>query len=431
MKFLKTITLGCLLCLGVISFFPQTVCAQSSGIRVHFRLSDSTYRLNDLVADFDDTETLRELERRAYFGTRQEKLSRITELMQCGATREQAMNYVLIGLKEEVRRLQARYDVLPKDASVTFSPSEPTPFAFRREKSGKRLKIDALYAEIFEQLQRSEEITVTEQTERVLPAVTEQQLKAQTTLKAVFSTDYSASSAARKQNVRLALQKFHGKVVKSGQKVSFNDVVGERSAANGFQNAKIIVNGEYVDGIGGGVCQASTTLYNACLLAGLKINSCARHTLQSSYVEPSFDAMVSSATDFVFTNDTPSDLYFKIDSNDTTVAVSIYGVPNEYEIRRKSVVVKREKAQYDVREDQDGTYLDRVRYADESFVLKAGHDAVTSRGYLEYYKNGKKVKEKLLREDVYKGTKGILIRGGTLRRETKILSENLQESAEN
>ena len=139
-----------------------------------------------------------------------------------------------------------------------------------------------------------------------------------------FTTRFDGGNAARSHNIRLAAKLINGSVVKNGETFSFNATVGQRTPERGFKRAKIIENGEFVEGIGGGVCQASTTIYNAVLTAGLKIEEWHRHTLKSSYVKPSFDAMVNSnGADLVFVNDTASPIYIRTLWKDIPFAAAV------------------------------------------------------------------------------------------------------------
>ena len=108
-----------------------------------------------------------------------------------------------------------------------------------------------------------------------------------------FNTDYSTSKEERAHNVALASSNFCWIVVKKGETLSFNTVVGLRSEERGYKNAKVIVNGEYTQGVGGGVCQVSTTLYNSWIRAGMTAKSVQSHSLPSSYCGLSQDATVS------------------------------------------------------------------------------------------------------------------------------------------
>jgi hypothetical protein len=120
---------------------------------------------------------------------------------------------------------------------------------------------------------------------------------------------------------------------------SFNKTVGARTEKNGYKVSKIIVGGEFVDGVGGGVCQVSTTLYNAVLLAGLNITECHPHSLPVSYVAPSFDAMVNSgSSDLRFINNTYNPIIIKAFADGTTLKIEIWGEPLLVNYSRQSVV---------------------------------------------------------------------------------------------
>ena len=119
---------------------------------------------------------------------------------------------------------------------------------------------------------------------------------------AKFSTYYGDSSENRKHNVALAAKAIDGFVLPPEEEFSFNDTVGARTEERGYRTAYIISEGNFVEGVGGGVCQVSGTLYNCALLADLAVTCVHPHSLPVSYVAPSFDAMVSSASDLRFAN---------------------------------------------------------------------------------------------------------------------------------
>lgn len=103
-----------------------------------------------------------------------------------------------------------------------------------------------------------------------------------------FSTYYGDSKQNRKDNIALAARKIDGLVLYPEDEFSFNDLVGRRTVENGFKTAYVIQNGDFVEGVGGGVCQVSSTLYNCALLANLAITCVRAHSLPVSYVAPSF-----------------------------------------------------------------------------------------------------------------------------------------------
>ena len=168
-------------------------------------------------------------------------------------------------------------------------------------------------------------------------------------LLSTFTTDFSSSSEGRKTNVRLAAKRIDGIVIGAGEVFSFNDVTGERTVENGYATSPIIEYGQYTLGVGGGVCQVSTTLYNAVIRAGLKILSVAPHSLPVGYVSPSMDAMVSQATDFRFFNNTPYNITIMSETKSDKLTFKIFGykmITDGEEIRFVSKVVDRLPAVY-------------------------------------------------------------------------------------
>jgi vancomycin resistance protein YoaR len=178
------------------------------------------------------------------------------------------------------------------------------------------------------------------------------------------------------------MEKFNGLVISNGQTASFNKIVGKRTAEAGFKEAKIIVDGEFVPGIGGGVCQASTTIFNALLLSGLKIETSHNHSLPISYVPIGRDAMVSSCADLVFTNNTGGNLYFETGTTRNTAWIKIYGNKTSVQYKPRTTVTE-----MPLKDDE----CDPAR---------------KSTTYLDAYRDGRLVHTKLIRKSSYRSTKG-------------------------
>lgn len=122
-------------------------------------------------------------------------------------------------------------------------------------------------------------------------------------LLAKFSTNYNARDTDRTTNLRLAAEKINGTVLMPGETFSYNTVVGERTIAAGYKEAAMYQNGEVVDGLGGGICQISTTLYNAVLYSNLEIVERRNHQFVPSYASAGRDAtVVYGSIDFRFKN---------------------------------------------------------------------------------------------------------------------------------
>lgn len=122
-------------------------------------------------------------------------------------------------------------------------------------------------------------------------------------LLSTYSTKYAVSNTNRTTNLRLAANKINGTVVMPGETFSYNKVVGARTISAGYKEAPIYVKGEVVDGLGGGICQVTSTLYNAAVYANLEIIQRTNHQFVPSYVTASRDAtVVYGSIDFQFKN---------------------------------------------------------------------------------------------------------------------------------
>lgn len=161
---------------------------------------------------------------------------------------------------------------------------------------------------------------------------------------AIFSTKYSASNKDRTTNLRLASNKIDGTIIMPGETFSYNKVVGKRTIAAGYKEADIYENGQVTSGLGGGICQISTTLYNAVVAADLDIVSRRNHMFIPSYVPGGKDAtVVWGSTDFKFKNTRDYPIRVESSVSDGIATVSIYGLRNEteYDISIESNTVKR------------------------------------------------------------------------------------------
>lgn len=228
-------------------------------------------------------------------------------------------------------------------------------------------------------------------------------------LRAEFTTDYSKSSAERKHNIALAAKALNNAFIDVKAEFSFNGVVGLRTAARGYRNAKIIVKGKFTDGVGGGVCQVSTTLYNAAVLSGMKITEHHAHSLAVSYVEPSFDAMVNSGSaDLKFVNATKNPVVIKTKTDGEKITVRIYGEKMNEKIKRKSLIKQYIDAPMEKFKDDKLEYPDL--YVGEERIISFGKQGIKSEGYIITEKNGKK-SERKLRADYYAPISGITIIG--------------------
>lgn len=223
-------------------------------------------------------------------------------------------------------------------------------------------------------------------------------IKSDLVLLSSFTTSYPRSSLGRCENIRLATSKINGTILMPNEEFSFNHIVGLRSKQNGFKVAKVIFNSKYVDGVGGGVCQVSTTLYNAWLLSGMRVNEFHAHTYASSYVKPSFDAMVSFGyADLKLINNTNGYILIEGKTDNKKVTFNIYGSSKVTSNRISRVSVIEKALPYSSK-----TEIDETMIGETERIVTYGKCGIISSGYLIYYdeKTGKRRKKKL-RRDVY------------------------------
>ncbi len=190
-----------------------------------------------------------------------------------------------------------------------------------------------------------------------------------------YSTRYSTSDRDRTTNLQLAASKINGTVIMPGETFSYNQVVGERTIAAGYKEAPIYVSGEVVDGLGGGICQITSTLYNAVLYANLEIVERSNHQFVPSYVKASRDAtVVYGSIDFKFKNNRDYPIKLVCSVSGGIAKFDIYGLrtDNEYEVEISSYVTG---------STANSTYSEAYR------ILK---------------QNGQVVSTELLSKDVYK-----------------------------
>ena len=161
------------------------------------------------------------------------------------------------------------------------------------------------------------------------------------------TTSFRASQTSRSHNIKLAAQELDGVVLLPGEVFSYNTVVGRRSASRGFRIAPIFANGRHVPGIGGGVCQVSSTTYNAALLAGLKIRERHNHQMVVGYVPVGLDATVDFGNkDLKFENDTGGPIALVTEYKPGRLTVRVLGSKPPSGLTYKLVVTDKSSSGY-------------------------------------------------------------------------------------
>jgi len=226
-------------------------------------------------------------------------------------------------------------------------------------------------------------------------------------LLAEFSTNYNPGAKDRTTNLRLASNKINNTVVLPGETFSYNKVVGKRTTEAGYKEAPSYAGGKVVNDIGGGICQITSTLYNAVVLANLDIVSRSNHQFVPSYVKAGRDAtVVYGAIDFKFKNTRKYPIKIKSTVSGGVARVQIYGMKEEteYEVKIETKIT--------------GSIPMKTVYEDDPTLEKGkekveqkGHNGTYSEAYKVVYLNGKVVSRTLLSKDKYNQMSTIIKRG--------------------
>lgn len=280
----------------------------------------------------------------------------------------------------------------PVNASFTKNP-----YAICKEENGLDFAISIDEAKkIIAQKQESYTIPL----KTLKPSITVKNLgqEAFPDLLATYSTTYAASNINRSTNISLATKSVNGYVLMPGETFSYNDTVGQRTAARGYKEAGVYLNGEVTTGLGGGICQVSSTLYNAALLANLEIVDRSNHTFKPAYVPAGQDATVSwGSPDFKFKNNRNYPIRIVASAGSGRVSFNIYGLKTDDDYQVKIVSSEVAPVPFTTQYQNDSSLPSGTQK-----VIQAGSNGCKTQTYKILYKNGVEVSRTLINSDTYK-----------------------------
>ena len=271
---------------------------------------DQTYEVNDLMA---------------------EKLDSLLTEIYSGEPKE-SYTFDTTGLEEmakaEAETVASKWDKKAKNGSISSYDDSTGKFQFTGAENGQAVDQEKLASDIVSALNEKHfDAVITATVNTVEPEFSESTAREKYKTVSTVTTKTTAN-AKRNTNVRLAAKAINGTVLQPGETFSFNKTVGERTEAKGYQEAGAYSNGEVVQEIGGGVCQVSSTLYNAVVKAGLKTVTRRSHTFEPTYVTPGMDATVSwGGPDYEFVNNSNTAIGIRASYADQECTVSIYAIP--------------------------------------------------------------------------------------------------------
>lgn len=302
-------------------------------------------------------------------------------------------------IQEKIDAFADKVDCDPENATIKAFNSSTGTFTYTEGKNGLKVDRDKLLEQVLTALKENKETKIEAPVEEIAFEKSESDVAGHIQKLGTFST-YSTNTAAGNHNMSLALASINGSVVQPGDTFSFNTATGDTTNGSlGYQQAGAIVGGKSTLQYGGGICQASTTLYGAVARSGLEIVTRYNHTWPSTYVDIGQDATVDyPALDFVFRNNTEYPIYISAGMSGTQLTVTLYGYkPDTWD-------------KISVYSQQTGTiaqpateYVEDSSLAAGTFELyrqgNAGRTATASR---VYYKDGQVVKTESLPSSTYR-----------------------------
>lgn len=309
-------------------------------------------------------------------------------------------------MTESLNRLLSSYNKPAVDAS--FEISDQNTMIIKGEQSGLAYDQEALKSQIkaLDIFHPNSEVKV--EFKDQTPQVTAAQLESQkiTGLLATYTTHFDPSQAARTDNVRLAAKALDKATIKPGDILSFNKLVGERTVEGGYKDAYIIVDGKFVPGLAGGICQVSTTLYNTGLLANLPVKQRSNHDLAITYAPLGQDATVAYPDlDLKFENNTGAYLLIRTTTTSNTLTIQLYGKVNP----GQEVLIT--NTTESVIQPEEQRLTDETLKRGQSIVKQQGQPGYIVNSIRTVKVNGKIVSTEPLKQSVYKALPKIVAIG--------------------
>ena len=320
-----------------------------------------------------------------------------------------AMGVDLGQLKDALMQLSAALQYDPTDATASYSPENG--FTYTDHRDGRSLDYDRLCESMQEVISSKKSGSVSAETSGVPAKYTSDMARQDTSLIAEFTTSFSGSTygkANRVFNIEKAAALIDGKTVAPGEEFDTNAALGDRNEENGWKTAAGIRDGAYVQEYGGGVCQVSSTLYNAALMADLEITERHHHSWPLGYIDIGRDATISTGgPNLRFINSSPAPITISAgtDPGEKTVTVRIYGRPLENGVR---IEVTSKKTATLSSPGTETVYDPSLAPGESKTIRKERRGSVAETYKLYYSADGELMDKVLVTEDKYRSISGIV-----------------------
>ena len=339
------------------------------------------------------------------------------------------------GLDEEVKAqaaaVAAKWDVKPVNGAIAGFDKETGSFIYTPEKAGVVIDQTKLADDIGNALStKNFKVTLTAMATQVQPEITEAQAKELYKVIGTMTTT-TTSNKDRNTNIQLAADALNGMIIQPGEEFSFNNTTGNRTLERGYRPAGAYVNGVLVEEPGGGVCQVSSTLYNAVVFSGLTTTERHAHSYEPSYITPGEDAMVSydgyAGPDMKFVNNSKDAVAIRAKFEKQKLTISIVGIQILED--GEKLYMKSEKIA--VLDPPEPVYEEnQALQLDEEKVVKAAVNGSRWNTNLVREKDGVVVSDEFFHKSTYKGKPATIQRNtsGVVVPETTDASQATQPS---
>ena len=302
--------------------------------------------------------------------------------------------------------------MVPKSSRLS-SGDIASQFTYKEGSSGKSIDVKEVKKAIEDRIANwdKQDIVIEAKTSEEKPKHNIEELKNCNAKLATFTTRYYSSSSLRCNNISNAASKINGKVLYVGDVFSMLKTVTPFTKANGYYEAGSYSQGKVVDSIGGGVCQVSSTLYNAVLRAELEVVKRNNHSMIVSYVDKSADAMISEGAgqDFKFKNNSDAPVYIEAYTAGKTITFNIYG----HETRSSSRTLRFEsKVISTIQPGKDVITVDKTLPASYRRVTQSAHTGYKAEYYKIVYENGVEKQRIKVNSSYYKAAPNYITVGG-------------------
>lgn len=339
------------------------------------------------------------------------------------------------GLEEEVQAqaaaVAAKWDVKPVNGAIAGFDKETGNFIYTPEKVGVVIDQTKLAEDMNNALAtKNFKATLTAMAAQVQPEITEAQAKELYKVIGTMTTT-TTSNKDRNTNIQLAADALDGMIIQPGEEFSFNNTTGNRTLEKGYRPAGAYVNGVLVEEPGGGVCQVSSTLYNAVVFSGLTTTERHAHSYEPSYITPGEDAMVSydgyAGPDMKFVNNSKDAVAIRAKFEKQKLTISIVGIQileDGEKLYMKSEKIAELDPPEPVYEENQALQLD------EEKVVKAAVNGSRWNTNLVKEKDGVIVSDEFFHKSTYKGKAATIQRNtsGVVIPETTDASQATQPS---